>query len=324
MPLSVAAIEASFRDAAERRGLAIKQLRADGTLHRCDAAGKRGKGDGAYLLHLDGVPAGGFENHRDGLGWQTWRADIRLVLSGEERAAYRAKIERERRERETARLRTLQEAQRKAAWIFKQSKPATYEHSYLVRKRVQAHGLRDYRGLLLVPMRTLDGKLRSLQFISPDSGKRFLRGGATAGCLYGIGRGTPSGPIAIAEGFATGASVHEATGIPVAVAFDSGNLLPVARALRAKYPAAAIVICADDDWRRRNPVTGELENIGTIKACEAANIVDAVVAIPVFGEGRGAGDTDFNDLACRAGIDAVREQIERALRIVGGEVRQCA
>ena len=324
MLVSAADIEASFRDAAERRGLAIKRLCADGTLHRCDAAGKHGKGDGAYLLHLDGVPAGGFENHRDGLGWQTWRADIRQVLSQEERAAYRAKIEGERRTREAARQRTLEEARRKAAWIVKQSTAASPEHPYLVRKRVQPHGLRNYRGLLLVPMRTLDGKLRSLQFISPESGKRFLRGGATTGCLYGIGRAVPHGPIAIVEGFATGASIYEATGIPVAVAFDSGNLLPVARALRAKYPAAVIVVCADDDWRRRNPVTGKLENIGTIKACEAANAIGAVVAIPAFGEARGEGDTDFNDLACRVGAEAVRERINLALRIAGEEVRQCA
>ena len=324
MRLSVPEIEASFRDAAERRGLSIKHLRADGALHRCDATGKGGKGDGAYLLHLDGIPAGGFENHRDGLGWQTWRADIRLVLSQEERAAYRAKIEGERRAREAARLCTLAAAQRKAAWIVRQSVPANPEHPYLIRKRVEPHGLRGYRGLLVVPMRTLDGRLRSLQFISPDGGKRFSRGGATAGCLYGIGRAMPAGPIAIAEGFATGASIYEATGIPVAVAFDSGNLLPVARALRIKYPAAAIVICADDDWLRRNPISGELENIGTIKACEAANAIDAAVAIPVFGEIRGEGDTDFNDLADRVGLGAVKAQVERALRIVGEEVLQCA
>jgi putative DNA primase/helicase len=71
-----AEIEAQFRDAAASRGLNIKELVADGQIHRCDVAGgRRGKGDGAYLLHLDGIPAGGCQNHRDGLGWTPWRAD---------------------------------------------------------------------------------------------------------------------------------------------------------------------------------------------------------------------------------------------------------
>lgn len=35
---------------------------ADGSIHRCDAAGKNGNGDAAYLLHLDGIPAGVFSD----------------------------------------------------------------------------------------------------------------------------------------------------------------------------------------------------------------------------------------------------------------------
>jgi phage/plasmid primase-like uncharacterized protein len=41
---------------------------ADGGLHRCNAGGARGRSDAGYLLHLDGTPAGRFENWRDGLG----------------------------------------------------------------------------------------------------------------------------------------------------------------------------------------------------------------------------------------------------------------
>ena len=59
--------------------------------------GKNGKGDAAYLLHLDGVPAGGFENHRDGLGWEAWRADVQRQLSPAEALAYRERIETDKR-----------------------------------------------------------------------------------------------------------------------------------------------------------------------------------------------------------------------------------
>src|SRR4249919_2502423 len=57
------------------------QIIADGSIHRCDAAGKNGKGDAAYLLHLDGIPAGGMENWRDGKGWETWRLDVERPLT---------------------------------------------------------------------------------------------------------------------------------------------------------------------------------------------------------------------------------------------------
>ena len=66
---------------------------ADGQLHRCNAAGARGRGDAAYLLHLDGLPAGGMENWRDGLGWQAWRLDIGRTLSAAESEALRLRAQ---------------------------------------------------------------------------------------------------------------------------------------------------------------------------------------------------------------------------------------
>lgn len=70
-------IVAQFRAALEARGIIPPaELIADGALHRCDAAGRNGKADAAYILHLDGIPAGGFQNHRDGRGWEDWRADV--------------------------------------------------------------------------------------------------------------------------------------------------------------------------------------------------------------------------------------------------------
>ncbi len=89
---NVAASEAidQFRAALEQRGIVPPQrIMADGRLHRCDAGGRNGKSDAAYVLHLDGMPAGGFQNWRDGLGWHDWRADIGRELTAEEHAAHR-------------------------------------------------------------------------------------------------------------------------------------------------------------------------------------------------------------------------------------------
>src|SRR5262245_29250776 len=88
-----------FRDALSRRGIIVPdESIADGRIHRCDAEGKNGKGDAAYLLYLDGIAAGGFQNWRDGLGWEDWRADIGRPLTPGEKAAHREKIEATRRE----------------------------------------------------------------------------------------------------------------------------------------------------------------------------------------------------------------------------------
>ena len=63
---------AQFRAAmAERELIPPAEIIADGRIHRCDVAGKNGRNDGSYKLHLDGVPAGGFKNHKDGKGWRT-------------------------------------------------------------------------------------------------------------------------------------------------------------------------------------------------------------------------------------------------------------
>jgi putative DNA primase/helicase len=90
-----------FKAALARRGIVPKdgEIVADGHIQRCDASGRGGKGDASYLLHLDGVPAGGFENWRDGLGWEKWRADIDRTLSPAEEAAHLVRLEKSRRER---------------------------------------------------------------------------------------------------------------------------------------------------------------------------------------------------------------------------------
>lgn len=132
-------------------------------------------------------------------------------------------------------------------------------HPYLKAKGVLGFGLRveaepspGYHagaGLLLVPMRDAAGMLHSLQTIDPDGGKLFMTGGRVQGCYHAIGQiGTA---LVVAEGFATAASIHEATGLAVAAAFSANNLFPVARALRQKYPSLPLVLAADDDYAPR-------------------------------------------------------------------------
>jgi putative DNA primase/helicase len=308
-----------FRDAMIARGIVPPDdLIADGRIHRCDVEGKRGKGDASYLLHPDGIPAGGFQNWRDGLGWQDWSAKPGRPLTPGEKAEQRAKIEAAQQERREEEARRHEEAQRICALAWNQATPvdSANPHPYLARKGVQSYGLRAAgNGKLLVPVRDVSGTLHSLQFIDADGIKRFKTGGRKRGGYFSIGK--PNGTLCVVEGYATGASIHEATGYAVAVAFDAGNLPLVARALREKLPDVKIVICADDDHLTQ-------DNPGLTKAREAARAVSGLVAVPVFGENRADGDSDFNDLYQAQGLEAVARCVEAASEPPGEKSRSGA
>ena len=297
-----------FRDAMAARGIIPPEnLLADGKIHRCDTAGtngrKNGKNDAAYLLHLDGIPAGGFENHQDGLGWQDWCANIWRTLTAAENAALKTRIAETQAKREAEEAARHKEAQAEAARIWKDARPVK-EHPYLASKGITgAYGAKEYKGALVLLVHDKDGTLHSLQFINEKGEKRFLTGGRKRGCYFAIGK--PDGVLCIAEGFATAASIRKATGCAVAVAFDAGNLKPVAEALREKFPGLRLVLCADDDYRTEG-------NPGITKATEAARAVGGLLAVPNFGDERPDGATDFNDLHQHAGAEAVKRCIEAA------------
>lgn len=261
-----------FRDAIQAAGLTSPDvIEADGKLRRFSSNGKRGDGAGWYLLFSDGIPAGCFGDWRTGFT-QTWRADIGRNLTHAEEAAHRDKLATLRREREAVEVKRKAETQTKAAAIWQAATPAPDDHAYLTRKGIKAHGARLHQGKLVIPMRA-DGVLHSLQFIGADGDKRFLTGGRVAGCYFSIG--SPKDALCIAEGFATGATIHEATGYQVAVAFNAGNLLAVAVTMRDKFPDLPLILCADDDIHTPG-------NPGLTKATEAARAVGGLLVIPDF------------------------------------------
>lgn len=233
-----------FRNAIRSAGLTPPDaIEADGTLKRYATNGMRTDDAGWYVLHDDDIPAGAFGDWRSGLS-QTWRADIGRSLTPGEEAAHRTRVEAMRREREAEVAKRNADARERAALIWADAQPCA-GHAYLTRKGIQAHGARLHRESLVLPIRDTGGVLHSLQFIYVDGSKKYLTGGRIRDGYFGIGK--PDGVLCIAEGFATGASIHEATGHAVAVAFDCGNLLPVAKAMRDKFPDTRLVLCADND-----------------------------------------------------------------------------
>ena len=125
--------------------------------------------------------------------------------------------------------------------------------------------------------------------------------GRKKGCFHTIGQ--IDGVVYVAEGYATAASVHMATDVPVVVAFDAGNLEPVIEALKSKYPALKITIAADDDrWKP------EIGNTGRIKANAAARRFGCTVALPWFKD-TSTKPTDWNDLHVLEGLETVKSQL---------------
>jgi uncharacterized protein (DUF927 family)/phage/plasmid primase-like uncharacterized protein len=288
-----AAVVDQFRAAILAAGLTPPEtIEADGALHRFSSNGERGDDSGFYVLHSDGLPAGMFGDWRSNIR-QNWHARTERRLTPEEIRAHRERIEAMRRAREAERERDYMQAAQVAIERWENGEPAPDEHQYLQRKGVKAHGARLYRGALMIPM-GVGEELCSLQFINERGEKLFLTGGRTRGCYYAIGSRTPT--LIICEGFATGASLHESTGLAVVVAFSAANLKPVAQGLRAKHPGVRIIIAGDNDK----------SGTGQRAALEAARAAGGAVAIPAT-EGQ-----DWNDVHRAEGLAAVRAAIEAA------------
>lgn len=216
-----------------------------------------------------------------------------------------------------------------AAELWDEAQPVyDQEHAYLQRKGVNSHGLKLGRwplfndageifrwldDVLLIPIYDSAKRPRSLQgvFTEAPSGfrsdKSYLKGGEKSGHFFTIGTPPTSGAVAVCEGYATGASIHEAMGWYVAVAFDRSNLRNVAETMRKAFPTCQLVVVADNDRFTTNS-KGELINPGVKDATAAAAAVNGRLVVPQFTSDDGQ-PTDINDLHQREGIDAVRKQL---------------
>ncbi|MEI8055684.1 MAG: toprim domain-containing protein [bacterium] len=193
--------------------------------------------------------------------------------------------------------------------IWEQSQSTNKDHPYLKIKNIKSYGIRQYNNDLIIPMYDCNNKLQNLQRILPNGKKLFLPNKITNGCFYILEAVKPFSKIYIAEGYATAATIYEATEQCVVVAFSVSNLPAVAEIIKWEYPNEEIVICADNDAYSKSG-----ENIGIDKATEAAAIIDAKLVTPKF-KSTNTQPTDFNYLACLEGIEEVRKQLANAAKV---------
>src|SRR5690606_24554179 len=233
---------------------------------RCKVEGDREK-RGWYILHEFTTTAGdvlivgsygvwrGSENHAQ-------KIELRKTeITEEQRRALKLRLAEDRKRADAVRRREAERAAERAATMWGRLEPDG-DSDYLAAKKVQGYGLRyTPTGTAVLPVLDTSGRIHALQFLRTASTARKAKrpakefwpaGGAKKGHFHLIG--SPDWVVLVAEGYATAASLHMATGHAVAVAFDANNLMPVAEALKKRYPRTRILICADDDaWTDGNP-----------------------------------------------------------------------
>lgn len=218
----------------------------DGKIHRFNNGNKKDK-SGWYVAFADKIPAGRFGDWRLDLN-VPWTADVGRDLDYEEVAARKRHIEiaREIRDKELAKLHdgVAQAVER----IWENGTPATTEHPYLKKKGIQPHGMRvSGDGALMIPVHSPEGDLRSIQYIHPQGKKLFHTGGEAGGNVCVLGDLDDS-PVFVAEGFATAASIREATGKPVVIAFSAHNMVGATGFVRERNGTRTdIVVVGDND-----------------------------------------------------------------------------
>lgn len=291
----------------------------DGKRHRVATDGdKAGATSGVYQGFLDGRPAGWYQDHRASEGKVNWTSTGSHTYDPAEAMKQRALAAQKRWDREIQSQLEFSQMGKTLSRQWSKMPPATETHAYLARKGVPAaDGVRlDKYDNLVIPLRNSDGELRTLQYIKPDGTKNLKKGAEKTGNFFVVGGElSPQHPVLYAEGYATAASLHLATGMPVVMTVDAGNLVTVSRNLKGRYPDNHHIILGEDDFTKTNN-RGEQDNKGAKKAQEAAAAINGIYIIPSFSESERAqafagtaSFSDFNDIHVANGLNAVREQL---------------
>jgi putative DNA primase/helicase len=236
-----------------------------------------------------------------------------IEISKEESDKKQAEIQRVREAQEKQKIAEEQTVAKKAknyfAGFFKASLVNTTQNKYLQHKGISNKVIEGVKftkdNKLVVPLQDTKGVIHSLQFINEDGSKIFMKNGKKIGCFFMIDsdKVKDSKEIYLAEGFATGVSIHLATNKPVAITFDAGNIEHVLKNLKEVHPNKEFTIAADNDlWKEHN--------VGKEKAEIAAQKYGAKVVLPNFTLAhKDEMPTDFNDLHKLSGLHELQKQL---------------
>ncbi|HBW5254067.1 TPA: hypothetical protein ME689_004874, partial [Klebsiella pneumoniae] len=308
-PLDISAVEAEFTAWLEERGAILKDpVEFDGEKHYVDTEdGKPGSKKGVYAAFLDGRPAGWYRDYKNGGEIQKW-VSKGAAPNPEQMAILRADAAARREQRATERAEKFDQTAGRLMEVFNTLPDATGGEAYHQTKQINAaNGVKtDPAGNVVIPLYNSDGEFRTLERIWPDGTKHLEKDGQAWGSFFVAGGQLRDGEnILYAEGYATAESISEATGRPVVMTVNAGNMVEVARHLHEQYPNSQHFFLADNDVYKE-------VNAGLNYANEAAELTNGHVILPSFREPR-EGLTDFNDLHVEEGLSAVSNQVETAI-----------
>lgn len=276
----------------------------DGEKHRITVEGdKKGEKSGFYIIHTDGHPAGFMQNNRtkEELRWSSKG----YVQSDEEKALLRAQAAQKQAEKAAQQQKDHESSAKRVEKQLAKLNEPQQQTAYLEKKGLQVHKgvFTDKEGQkTFIPAYDVQGKQWTMQYINEDGTKRFAKNARKEGCFHVVGGldALKESPVLIvAEGYATAGSITEATNMPTVAAFDSGNLEPVAKALKEAYPDKPIIIAGDDDISQscKMKVKDKASvNVGREKALETAKAVGGVAVFPVFAKGEVPGKDELSQI----------------------------
>ena len=264
-------------------------------------------------------------------GWQPTKPYT--PPSAEELERRKAESEAERLAAERERQQTQQKVKITAQKIWQSSRPASLSHPYLAAKGItnpdSIAGLRqnEYKDNdnLIIPV-LYENEIVNLQSINQDGGKRFLAGGQVQGAYAFIGKAEDVEKVGVvmAEGYATAASIYEATGKPVIIAFDAGNMVAVAERLAQNLPQNVPVVVAVDNDASQTGIKKARQAVALLgDRATAIQPEFTMTQIQQYQKGKGVDEkgrpplpSDFNDLHQQAGLEAVRQTFKEGINLV--------
>jgi putative DNA primase/helicase len=312
-------------------GLEVTELELD-RIKRVKAPGdRRTQKSGWYKIHQiitekgDQLYVGTYGNWKDGAG--THKIDLKgHTISPEEKAAINKRMADNKKQADAERKQKAKKAAYQAQRMFSRCSEEG-QSPYLAAKGVKWYpGVRfSPNNALVLPMYGARKTIVGLQIIhgaekivsKKGRNKDFWPFGLEKKGSYFLLGGIPTWCCLVAEGYATAASLHDATNLPVAVVWDAGNIPPAVQTLHDTYKNTRILICADDD----------INNVGVTHASRGAMAVNGSYVVPEWATPKAEGQkgpTDFNDLAKIEGIEQVRHQLESKIDTLGWRTRAAA
>lgn len=262
---------------------------------KAEGDGRNEQAGWAIVHRLDQMIVSVFGSWRGNPDRVSWCSRNFNRMDDEQRNYYNNRIREAEEKRELAKRALHEEAAQRALEIWAESSPASKDYPYIARKGIsRIEGVRIYKNKLIVPVYN-KSKLAGFEYIEPDGRKTSLYGTERKGGFYQFDGDVAK--IYICEGWATGASLAEASPYAVVSAFGGGNLFEVANLLKNKYPDSRLI------------VAGDLGDVGRQKARQAAEGVGAICIFPP--DDNSFEGKDFNDLHKEKGLEALKSYLAK-------------